>query len=158
MFPVIQPAEAQDLDDLVMLLKLLFDIEKDFNFEADRQRRGLQLLLDSPGAVIMVAKERNCVIGMATGQLVISTAEGGPSLLVEDVVVQTFHQNLGIGSRLLQALADWGLARGAGRMQLLADLTNYPALDFYRRKGWRQTQLICLRKFVTVQEEEQNVA
>ncbi len=147
MSPVIQPARQQDLDDMVLLLKLLFCIEKDFDFDAEKQRKGLELLLDSPRAVIMVAMEQDSVVGMGSGQLVISTAEGGPSLLVEDVAVQPFHQNRGIGSKLLRALGDWGAERGAGRMQLLADLTNYPALDFYRRKGWQQTQLICLRKF-----------
>jgi GNAT superfamily N-acetyltransferase len=147
MFPIIQPAVLQDLDDMVLLLQQLFGIEKDFHFDADRQRKGLELLLDSTRSVIMVAKEQDSVIGMATGQLVISTAEGGPSLLVEDVVVKVSRQNEGIGSKLLQGLGEWGAERGAGRMQLLADRTNSSALNFYHRQGWQLTQLICLRKF-----------
>jgi ribosomal protein S18 acetylase RimI-like enzyme len=146
MFPIIQPAILQDLDDMVLLLQQLFGIENDFHFDADRQRKGLELLLDSARSIIMVAKEQDSVIGMATGQLVISTAEGGPSLLVEDVVVKVSRQNEGIGS-MLQGLGEWGAERGAGRMQLLADRTNSSALNFYHRQGWQPTQLICLRKF-----------
>jgi GNAT superfamily N-acetyltransferase len=147
MVPPIRPANRHDLDGLVLLLQQLFSIEKDFDFAADKQRKGLELLLDSTSAVIMVATENHSVIGMATAQLVISTAEGGPSLLVEDVVVQPSRQHQGIGARLLRALGGWGAERGAERMQLLADLTNSSALDFYRHLGWRQTRLICLRKF-----------
>ena len=132
---------------MVLLLQQLFGIEEDFAFDASKQRKGLELLLLSPTAVIMVAKEDKAVIAMGTAQLVISTAEGGPSLLVEDVVVKPSSQNQGIGGRLLQALGDWGATKGAGRMQLLADRTNSPALGFYHHEGWQETQLICLRKF-----------
>lgn len=134
---------------MVLLLRQLFAIEEDFTFDADRQQKGLELLLDSANGVIMVAVEKQAVVGMGSGQLVISTAEGGPSLLVEDVVVQPSRQGRGIGTRLLQTLGEWGAKRGAGRMQLLADRHNAVALDFYHRRGWQQTQLICLRKFVT---------
>jgi ribosomal protein S18 acetylase RimI-like enzyme len=152
MFPIIQPAILHDLDDMVLLLQQLFGIEKDFHFDAGRQRKGLELLLDSTRSIIMVAKEQDSVIGMATGQLVISTAEGGPSLLVEDVVVKVSRQNEGIGSRLLQGLGEWGAERGAGRMQLLADRTNSSALNFYHGQGWQPTKLICLRKFHSEKE------
>lgn len=145
--PIIRPAEQQDVNGMVLLLRQLFSIEKDFHFDADRQKKGLELLLEAANGVIMVAWEKQAVIGMGSGQLVISTAEGGPSLLVEDVVVQPSWQSQGIGTRLLQTLGDWGAARGARRMQLLADQNNAYALDFYHRRGWQQTQLICLRKF-----------
>jgi len=134
---------------MVLLLRQLFAIEEDFSFDADRQLKGLELLLDSANGVIIVAVEKQAVVGMGSGQLVISTAEGGPSLLVEDVVVQPSRQGRGIGTRLLQTLGEWGAKRGAGRMQLLADRHNAVALDFYHRRSWQQTQLICLRKFVT---------
>ena len=143
---MIRPATSSDMNAMVEFLHRLFTIEADFDFSAERQQRGLELLLAAPAATVMVAEVEGAVVGMATAQLVISTAEGGPSLLIEDLVVVPTRQNRGIGTALLAALAEWGAGRDAGRMQLLADRTNSPALDFYRQKGWRETQLICLRK------------
>lgn len=144
---MIRPATKADIPELLALLQQLFSIEIDFNFDAERQHLGLNLLLESDMAIICVAEEEGTIIGMATGQLVVSTAEGGPSLLVEDLVVSPPMQKKGHGSQLLSALAQWGSERGAGRMQLLADQTNYPALEFYLHNKWRRTQLICLRKY-----------
>lgn len=144
---MIRPAESTDLDPMVGLLCQLFAIEEDFVFDAGRQRRGLELLLSCPTAMVLVAEEEGAVAGMATAQLLISTAEGGPSLLVEDVVVEPSRQHQSIGTALLQALGEWGANQGATRMQLLADRTNRPALDFYHDRGWQTTQLICLRKY-----------
>ncbi|OQX06932.1 MAG: GNAT family N-acetyltransferase, partial [Desulfobulbaceae bacterium A2] len=85
----IRPATLPDLDSLVELLRLLFAIEADFDFEPQRQRRGLALLLVDPErASIMVAETEGKIVGMCSGQVLISTAEGGPALVVEDVVVQ----------------------------------------------------------------------
>lgn len=144
---MIRPAKREDMEQMLLLLQQLFDVEKDFFFDATRQRKGLELLLDSQSSAIMVAEKQDVVIAMGTAQLVISTAEGRPSLLVEDLVVKPSWQKQGIGTKLLQTLADWGADKGARRMQLLADRTNSPALDFYHGDGWQQTQLICLRKF-----------
>ncbi len=144
---IIRPAASSDVQAMVDLLHQLFTIEADFDFSAARQQRGLELLLAAPGAKIMVAEKKGGVIGMVTGQLMISTAEGGPSLLVEDLVVLPDQQKQGIGSALLEELAGWAQSLGASRMQLLADRNNSPALLFYRHQGWQETQLICLRKF-----------
>jgi GNAT superfamily N-acetyltransferase len=143
---MIRPASRSDVPAMTHLLHQLFAIEADFDFSAERQRRGLELLLATTRAMAVVAEEDGKVVGMATAQLVISTAEGGPSLLIEDLVVVPSHQRKGIGGALLIALAKWGAGLGAERMQLLADRTNTSALDFYRHIGWRETQLICLRK------------
>ena len=94
----------------------------------------------------MVADLEGVVMGMCTGQLVISTAEGGPSLLVEDVVVAEEWRRHGLGGKLLDGLGAWAAGQGAFRMQLLADRTNKIGLDFYSNKGWQQTQLVCLIK------------
>lgn len=146
---MIRPAKRADLDDLILLLQHLFGIEEDFVFDATTQKQGLQLLLSSTNAVIMVAEKQSSVVAMGTAQLVISTSEGAPSMLVEDVVVSPPWQRQGIGSRLLDTIGAWGTAHGANRMQLLADRTNSKALDFYCGNGWQQTELICLRKFYT---------
>jgi len=144
--PILRKARQQDLEPLTALLELLFTIEADFGFDAARQRRGLSLMLDNNQGCILVAEEAGQVIGMCTGQVVISTAEGGPAVLVEDVVVDPGHRGCGVGRELMAAMAGWGLEQGAVRLQLLADKNNFSALSFYERIGWRMTALICLRQ------------
>jgi GNAT superfamily N-acetyltransferase len=46
---------------------------------------------------------------------------------------------------LLHAAVDWAREQGATRIQLLADSRNVPALIFYRKQGWKQTNMIALR-------------
>ena len=129
-----------------LLLDQLFTIEQDFTPDREKQRRGLQLLIDSPGALVVVAEEGNEIAGMATLQLVVSTAEGGRAGLIEDVVVGEFYRGRGVGHSLMDHLLSWAKKQGAMRVQLLADRDNQPALDFYRKEGWLQTSLVALRK------------
>lgn len=142
----IRPARPADIPEMVGLLGLLFAIEADFTADADRQSRGLTLLMEQPLACIMVAEQGGRVVGMCSGQLTVSTAEGGYSLLLEDLVVAADSRGRRIAPRLLEAIALWAAGYGAARMQLLADRDNASALEFYRRQGWRDTALICLRR------------
>ncbi len=139
----ITPARAEDVTALQSLLATLFSIEMDFHPDAERQRRGLEFLLaDAERAVVMTARDSTgAVIGMASAQLVVSTAEGAYSVWIEDVIVAEGCRGRGIGVSLLGALLDWAQGKGATRAQLLADRTNVRALDFYRRLGWQSTQL-----------------
>lgn len=146
MSATIRPATTEDIPAMVELLRLLFAIEADFSFSGERQRRGLELLLAAPQARVVVAEVGGRAVAMATAQLTISTAEGGPALTVEDVVVAPPHRGRGLARLLLTELAAWGQSHGAHRLQLLADRDNTPALTFYRRLGWQSTQLICLRQ------------
>lgn len=142
----LRKARKGDLDELTALLRLLFTIEADFSFNEPRQRQGLLMMLDNDLGCILVAEAAGKVIGMCTGQLVISTSEGGPAVLVEDMVVDPAHRGRGTGRALIRAMTGWALEQGATRLQLLADRNNPPALAFYERLGWRTTALICLRQ------------
>jgi GNAT superfamily N-acetyltransferase len=139
----IGPARAADLPALESLLAALFSIEMDFCPDGERQRRGLALLIDdAERAIVLTARDAaGTVVAMASAQLVVSTAEGARSAWIEDVVVAEAFRSRGIGTALLSALLDWAHEKGATRAQLLADRTNAPALDFYRRLGWQSTQL-----------------
>lgn len=144
----IRPARHDDIEAMVVLLKSLFLLEKDFNFDGHRQAAGLAQLVDSDQCIILVAEKNGQVVGMCSGQPVISTAEGGAALLVEDVVVAQGHQRKGVGSRLLQSLKQWAENQCISRLQLLADRTNNEALNFYAKQHWQTTQLICLRTYI----------
>jgi ribosomal protein S18 acetylase RimI-like enzyme len=143
----VRPAETTDVATLVALLRQLFAIEEDFRIDEERQRRGLAMLLENPQALILVAEAAGRVIGMCSGQLLVSTAEGGPALLMEDLVVAEGFRGCGAGRLLVSAMADWAARRGASRLQLLADRNNSRALSFYQAIGWQTTNLICLRRY-----------
>jgi len=145
---MIRPGTTDDIPHLIVLLQMLFSIEEDFIFDAEKHYKGLDLLLEQETSAIFVAEDHGDVIGMVTGQLLISSAEGCHALLIEDLVVAPDHRNRKIAQSLLQALGSWAGKRGATRMQLLADKNNKHALSFYNKCDWTQTQLICLRKYL----------
>jgi len=143
---VIRPAKYADLSGLVCLLEALFSLEEDFRFNPAKQRRGLEMMLNNGrGRILTACNANGTVVGMCSGQLTISTAEGGPAVLIEDVVVHEDWRGQGIGARLMNEISQWAQENRAQRLQLLADVDNSAALDFYAHLGWRKTQLICLR-------------
>jgi GNAT superfamily N-acetyltransferase len=147
----IEPARQADIPQLAALLNDLFEVELDFTADSDRQATGLELLIaeaaKSDRQIVAVARDdRGRPLGMASGQIVISTAEGAPSVWVEDVVVHADHRRQGIGNQLLEFLLAWSKARGATRMQLVADRENASADLFYTALGWQATQLSVRRR------------
>ncbi|TAN68905.1 MAG: N-acetyltransferase [Methylobacter sp.] len=144
----IRTAKSDDVPQLVALLKALFAIEADFDFDPDKQTRGLQLLLNNSQACILVAEstEDNKLRGMCSIQVLISTAEGGAVGLLEDLVVTADCRNQGIGAKLLAEAVCWAERQGLKRLQLLADKNNSPALVFYEKQDWQSTQLVCLKR------------
>ena len=143
----LKPATEADIDQLLALMEILFAIEEDFQFDAELQAQGLKLLINGRTGIVQTARDKGKILGMVTGQLVISTAEGRLSLLVEDLVVDEQCRGKGVGRSLLAALGKWSKQQGASRMQLLADQNNFVGLEFYKRCGWQRTQLVCLRNY-----------
>ena len=138
----IRTATKEDIPAMAELLHQLFSIEADFTPDFALQSLGLEMLLDRETAELFVAEIDGQVVGMCTAQVIVSTATGKEVAAVEDVVIDIDHRGQGIGSSLLLHLEDWAARRDLGRLQLLADRDNAPALGFYRRQGWRQTNLV----------------
>ncbi len=96
---------------------------------------------------MLVAERAGAVIGMVTAQLVVSTAEGGTSAWVEDMVVAEPERGRGVGRRLLEAIEALGAARGARRGCSSSPIARTPRrCAFYARLGWSSTRLVCLRR------------
>jgi GNAT superfamily N-acetyltransferase len=141
----IRRADAADIVAMSGLLSELFAIETDFQIDRNKQCAALELLLDSMEVCLLVAECEGAVRGMVTVQLLISTAEGGYSGLLEDLVVTADYRGRGIGKALLAAAIDWTRQQGASRLQLLADSRNAPALEFYAAQNWIRTSMVALR-------------
>lgn len=144
---IIRRAKHSDLNGMIKLLRILFSIETDFTFEEGIQQRGLEMMLnDEVSRCIVVAELNQQIVGMCSAQILVSTAEGGMSVLIEDLVVEDASRGLGIGTKLLSFLNAWAIERGVKRLQLLADQNNTTALNFYKKMNWTVTKLVCLQK------------
>lgn len=145
-----RPAQLADLPQIAALLGQLFAIEQDFTPDTARQLAALKLMLPREDILLWVAeaqRDDDCVVaGFCSVQGLISSAEGGPVGIVEDVVVAPEWRGRGIGRRLLEGAEAWARRRGMSRLQLLADRGNAPALDFYRHLGWQETRMHNWRK------------
>lgn len=147
---LIRPAQPEDMPQMCDLLAELFTIEADFTPDVEKQVRGLSMLLtaQSGTSLVLVAEKDGAVVGMASVQTLVSTAEGGRVGLVEDVIVERKFNGQGIGTLLLKRVIEWSLDRKLKRLQLLADKYNLTALDFYNRRGWQMTSLVGMRKML----------
>jgi GNAT superfamily N-acetyltransferase len=145
---IIRKGRSQDIPALVELLKELFTIEEDFEFDQVKQKAGLKMFLDkeSDERILFVAESDGEVIGMCSAQTLISTAEGAKSAMIEDMVVKEGFRGQGVGKRIMDEIVAWAKKSGITRLQLFADKNNSKAIWFYRKNLWENTQLICLRR------------
>ncbi len=141
----IRKGEPGDIQTMVTFLHHLFELEKDFAIDADKNRVGLQLLLvDQHAGTIYIAEAAGKVVGMVTAQIVVSTSSGGYSILLEDMYVASGFRRKGIGTKLLEQVVIWGSGQSARRVQLVADVTNIGALMFYRQAGLLTSRMTAL--------------
>jgi len=139
---LIRQASINDIDILAEILSQLFAIETDFTTDTEKQKTALRMMIESGSAVIYVAEDADKIVGMVTGQLVISTATGGYSLLLEDMYISKDYRKNGIGSMLISFLESWGARKNIGRIQLVADRRNIGARLFYNRQGFTDSEMI----------------
>ena len=142
-------ATHADIEAMADLLTELFTLESDFQPERDKQLRGLRLVLDNPQiGRLFVLRVEGEVAGMANALITISTAEGGPVLLLEDVIVKAGFRGRQFGRSLVEHVLDWARSNGMPRVTLLADKDNSPALAFYERLGFAPSAMKVLRKAI----------
>lgn len=138
---IIRHAVYNDISQMVCLLSELFTIEDDFAIDAEKQSRGLERLIDTPSAIILVVEEGSDLIGMATLQTLISTAMGEYVGLIEDVIITQKFRGRGIGKILLEALIAQSDKAGLMRLAIGVDRRNHNAIAFYEKIGFSSSNM-----------------
>src|SRR5438046_708278 len=152
---VVEPATAEDLDELSDLLGELFAQESDFRPNKDKQLRGLRLIFEQPNrGRVFVLRRDGAIVGMINLLFTISTAEGGFVVLLEDLVIHKQFQGHGYGSKLLQHAIDFAKQKNFLRITLLTDRPENIAQEFFRRHGFVESSMIPMRLWVTPQNEQ----
>lgn len=140
-------AAGSDIDAMADLLHELFTLETDFQPQREKQLAALRWILDHPDhGRLFVLRDSGQVVGMVNALISISTAEGGPVLILEDVIVAASHRGGGHGRRLVEHVLAWAAAEGMSRVTLLADRDNAAALRFYRTLGFEESVMVVRRR------------
>lgn len=154
---VIEPAIADDLDELSSLLGELFSEESDFRPNKERQLRGLRLIFEQPNrGRVFVLRRDHSIIGMMNLLFTISTAEGGFVILLEDLVIHKEHRGKGYGSMLLDYAIEFARQKNFRRITLLTDRPELRSQSFFRKHGFYESPMLPMRLLLPVQSEQRD--
>ena len=155
---VIEPATAEDLDELSDLLGELFSEESDFRPNKEKQLRGLRLIFEQPnrGRVFVLRREHS-IVGMINLLFTISTAEGGFVMLLEDLVIHKGFRDHGYGSQLLEYAIDFARKKNFLRITLLTDRPEIKSQAFFKRHGFFESAMIPMRLLITPETPQSDV-
>ena len=151
----IEPAIAEDLDELSSLLGELFSEESDFRPDRGKQLRGLRLIFEQPsrGRVFVLRRDRT-IVGMINLLFTISTAEGGFVILLEDMVIHKEHRGHGYGSMLLDYAIEFARQKNFRRITLLTDRPELRSQSFFRKHGFYESPMLPMRLLLPTQVEQ----
>jgi GNAT superfamily N-acetyltransferase len=155
---VIEPATAEDLDELSDLLGELFSEESDFRPNKEKQLRGLRLIFEQPNrGRVFVLRRDHSIVGMINLLFTISTAEGGFVMLLEDLVIHKGFRDHGYGSQLLEYAIDFARKKNFLRITLLTDRPEIKSQAFFKRHGFFESAMIPMRLLITPETPQSDV-
>lgn len=132
----IEPVTRADLPLLLELIRELARFEK-LEHEVESTVPLLEQSFFGPTAAAgaLLAKTREAVAGYAIYFFTFSSFVGRKGIWLEDVYVRPDYRQQGVGSRLIEAVAQAGVAHDCGRFEWTALNWNKTALDFYDKLG-----------------------
>lgn len=146
----IRKAKHADIPSLATLLGYLFEQEKEFTPNVDKQTRGLDMIVSnaSIGELLLAEREDGLVVGMVSLLYTVSTALGGKVALLEDMVVLPEERGKGHGSLLVEEAKKLAEERGCKRITLLTDFDDLAAERFYQKHGFTLSAMVPLRQIL----------
>ena len=97
---------------------------------------------------IFVCEVDGVIEGMVMLLFTVSTFLGKKVALLEDMIVTPESRNKGLGSLLINHAIAFARREGFGRITLLTDGDNDAAQQFYRSKGFSQSEMVVFRKLL----------
>ena len=132
----LRPAAREDVPVVARLIRALAEYERLSHLvvgtEDDLRRElfGVHPVIES-----VVAWDDDRAVGFALFFHNYSTFLARPGIYLEDLFVVPARRGLGLGKRLLAALAALAVERGCGRLEWSVLKWNAPAIGFYERLG-----------------------
>lgn len=136
----VRPGTEADTPTILALIRDLAEYEKLLHevvvTEADLRR---DLFGPRPWAETLIGEVNGGAAGFALFFPTYSTFAGSPCLYLEDLFVRPAFRKLGLGRRLLQAVAEVAVDRGCARYEWSVLDWNTSAIAFYESVGARMS-------------------
>jgi len=98
-----------------------------------------QEFLKDPRHRLVVALEKNLVVGFVSAVLYLHPYKASPELWINEIGVSPEYQQRGIGKALLQYLLDHAKQSGCTEIWVLTDRSNLAAMAMYKSVGGVET-------------------
>lgn len=129
-------ATPTDVEAIFQLILALADYEQlSHQVTGSAEQLRSHLFGARPYASALVAEVEQQIIGFALYLYNYSTFLTKPGIYLEDLFVLPDYRRMGIGTALLQALAQQAIKEGCGRLEWSVLDWNAPAIAFYKRMG-----------------------
>jgi GNAT superfamily N-acetyltransferase len=133
---LLRPATREDVPVIVRLIRALAEYERlSPECFADEAALSTHLFGPRPYAEVTIAEVDGEPAGFALFFHNYSTFLTKPGIYLEDLFVVPERRGLGLGRKLLAALAALAVERGCGRLEWSVLKWNAPAIGFYERLG-----------------------
>ena len=156
-FSEIRAAVPKDIPRCAELLEILFNQENEFIPDIDAQSRGLSLVIQNPelGRIFVFIVD-GVIQGMVMLLFTVSTFLGEKVALLEDMVVSPEWRGHGAGSFLIDYALEFARKDGVKRITLLTDRDNELAQQFYRSKGFTQSEMLVFRSSLSLSSDQKS--
>ncbi len=138
---VLKKSSANALDELGSLYAELHDARK---LQKSIIRKNVIALLRNPDARLMVATDRNRIVGMA--MLFAMQKIGSKSASVEDVIVSSLYRGHGIGEKLMKALEKQARKMRVTSIGLTSRPSRVAANKLYMKLGYKRRDTNAYKK------------
>lgn len=122
-----------DLAELARLGAVLVG-ESDSRATGEYIRSLVKQIIESESQVLLLARFQGKIVGMATLALLVGPI-AGRKIYLDDFVADPKFQGKGIGSKLWQAMLDWGREHDAAKLTFTSNPKRQAAHQFYLHKG-----------------------
>ncbi len=129
---IVAPATSISDEDVVDISRLLSDLTDNRQIAVDQEL--LRQIIDSEHHVLLLARLSGRVVGMATLGLLLGPSVGR-KIYLDDFVTDPTIRGKGVGSKLWEAMLDWGRQHGADKLEFTSHSSRQAAHAFYVAKG-----------------------
>jgi ribosomal protein S18 acetylase RimI-like enzyme len=144
---MVYKAKKKDIQSLELLLKELFEQEKEFKYQKGLHTKALKKILkDKKLGRIFVYKIEDKIVAMVSLLFSYSTAYGAKVGTLEDMIVSREFRGIGVGNALLDHVMSYVKKKKLKRLTLLTDNDNKVAHKMYKKFGMKKSDMVAFRK------------